>query len=443
MQLKLKNLVEKLPVSVGRSLSLVPFTFRLGLSYQRMRQVIESSESADNAYRDAEYLAKLRSLIRFAAGHVEFYREFYRQQGFVAEDIQTLADWDNVPIVTKADLQSAHLDARCIKGAKGMKINTSGTSGQKLEFLIDNQAFAREWAHMHHLWFARGYRPQHVKLAFRDRYFDPAQALRYNSVHNEYIVNANSPMIQVVEAVLALQRSTVIRWLHGCPSVVAEFAHALSTQTPSVLSGFQSRLYGVLLRSEYPLPLYRSVIERVLSTNLVSWYGHSEMAILAHETAHGVYQSFPTYGYAEAIPLDAEPFRRLVCTSLHNRVHPFIRYDTGDLISSITGHDGSLVFQIGEGRASDFILDRQGKRHALMTFLFGRNHSAFDLVQHVQVRDEGQGRITLVVTPKNKDVNIVRLKQGFNLENLDIDWDLEIVNAPFRTLVGKIQLKLN
>ena len=83
---------------------------------------------------------------------------------------------------------------------------------------------------------------------------------------------------------------------------MAEFAHALADQTRSVPTAFRARLFGVLLGSEYPAPVYRSVIEQALSANVVSWYGHSEMAILARETTLAVYESLPTYGYAEAVP---------------------------------------------------------------------------------------------------------------------------------------------
>jgi len=353
-----------------------------------------------------------------------------------------LNDWDLLPIVTKEDMQGVPLDARCARNAKGLKINTGGTSGQPLEFYLDDQAFAREWAHMHHVWKAHGYRPQHLKLTFRGKHFDRARPLRYNAVHNEYVVNANCPMLQVVEAVLGLPRSSVIRWIHGYPSLVAEFAHALSGNGAPVVADFRARLFGVLLGSEYPAPMYRRVIEQVLSTNVVSWYGHSEMAVLARETALGVYESLPTYGYAEAVPVGNGQECRLVCTSLYNRVHPFIRYDTGDLIEPVSQSGGSLAFRIKEGRVGDFVLDRQGNKLALTAIIFGRHHSAFEFLRHLQVRDDGQGRIALLVTPRDSTVDVETLRKGFDLDDLDIEWQLEMVGAPIRTQAGKIRLKI-
>src|SRR5690606_25906035 len=108
---------------------------------------------------------------------------------------------------------------------KGMKVNTGGTSGQPLEFLLDNRAFAREWAHMHYIWKARGYNTRHLKLTFRGKHFDPGIPVRYNAVHNEYVVNANSKMSQIVDCILSMPKDSAIRWLHGYPSLIAEFAH--------------------------------------------------------------------------------------------------------------------------------------------------------------------------------------------------------------------------
>lgn len=440
---KLKEGVEHLPASLGRPLAHVPFELRLGRSYSRARRSIARYESADLSALAVERLENLVQLLKAAVEEVDFYRTFYRIKGFSPDEVRTWSDWAKVPVVTKADLQAAPLEARTVRGAKGMRVNTGGTSGQPLEFYLDGQAFAREWAHMHYLWKAQGYRPQHLKLTFRGKHFARSQVLRYNAVHNEYVVNANAPMTEVVEAVLALPHSIVVRWLHGYPSLIAEFAHALGGRSAVDRAGFRARLFGVLLGSEYPAPAYRTVIEEVLSTNIVSWYGHSEMALLARETARGVYESLPTYGYAEALESGEQGACRLICTSLHNRVHPFIRYDTGDLVEPLSTRGGSLAFRISEGRTGDFIHDRNGRRHSLTAIIFGRHHAAFDRLQHLQVREDAPGRVALVLTPRESAPDLATLRAGFDLDDLEIDWTLEVVDAPVRTALGKIRLKIS
>ncbi len=442
VQSRLKNLAENLPEFVGRPLANVPFVLRLGLVYPKMQKAITRAENNGLATLNRQRFEQMRSLLYYAREKVKFYREFYCRKGFSVDEFRSLSDWERIPVVTKKDLQSTPLTTRLAQDVKGMKINTGGTSGQPLEFFLDHQAFAREWAHMHHIWKARGYRQQHLKLTLRGKHFDRSQALRYNAVHNEYVVNASCPMSQIVKSVLALPRGTLIHWIHGYPSLVAEFAHVLSKQDTLLVADFRTRLFGVLLGSEYPAPMYRTVIEQVLSSNIVSWYGHSEMSVLAREVALGMYASLPSYGYAEALPVEGSTDYRLVCTSLHNQAHPFIRYDTGDLIEPISQLGGSLTFRIKEGRVGDFVLDRHGNRHALTAIIFGRHHEAFEHIQHIQVRDEGQGRVILVVTPRDSVVETSTLIHKFDLNDLDIEWQLQVVDEPIRTQTGKIRLKL-
>lgn len=437
-----KSRVENMPVGMGTLLACTPFTLRLGWGYARGARAIRIQEEGDRDQFEAEQFTQLRTLVRTAFDSIEFYRSHYQKAGFSPDHLQSWDDWQRIPIVTKADLQGVPLEARTARHRSGMKVNTGGTSGQPLAFYLDNQAFAREWAHMHYIWKARGYRQEHLKITFRGKHFSLQEPLRYNAVHNEYVVNANAPMMDVARAILSLPRTSPPRWLHGYPSLIAEFSHALETLQDLRVARFRTQLFGVLLGSEYPAPVYRSVIERVLSTNIVSWYGHSEMAMLARETSQGLYAALPTYGYAETVRVDESPARRLVCTSLHNHVHPFIRYDTGDLVESIFERRGSLLFRIAEGRIGDFVHDRSGRRHSLTAIIFGRHHVAFEMLRHVQVREEFQGCVTLVVTPRESGVDRAALLDGFDLEDLDIEWRLEVVEAPVRTQAGKIRLKI-
>jgi len=112
------------------------------------------------------------------------------------------------------------------------------------------------------------------------------------------------------------------------------------------------------------------------------------------------------------------------------------------LIEKVSTEGFALGFRIHEGRVGDFIVDRQGNRHSLTAIIFGRHHEAFDLISHVQVRDEGGGVITLVITPRDGSIDWPALTQGFNLENLDMEFCFELVDAPVRTEAGKIRLKL-
>ncbi len=442
--LSFKQFVERLPEGVGRPLATVPYVMRLGPAYSRAHREIQRYEVLSNDERRVIQAARLKRILDFAFTQIPFYRDFYSARGFKPADFRSMDDWESVPIVTKADMQDVPLGKRLAMNAKGMDLNTGGTSGAPLQFRLDRHAFAREWAHMHRIWMAHGYHPAHLKLTFRGKHFTSAEPIRYNAVHNEYVVNTNCAMDAVANSLNNLSRKSCIRWIHGYPSLVAEFANHLSERSDNLASHLRERLYGVLLGSEYPAVHYRDKIEGMLSNNVVSWYGHSEMAVLAGECVRGVYTTLPTYGYAEAVNSveSGDGAARLVATSFDNFAHPFIRYDTGDLVESFGTNGGSLSFRIREGRVGDFVIGHDGRKIALTALIFGRHHPAFSQVKHLQVRQDDPGSITLLIVPIG-NISFDELARGFDLDDAAIDWHIELREAPLRTATGKTPLKVS
>lgn len=436
----LKAVAEFLPEPLAWPLVWVPYSLRLGGEYARSAAALRRPVEPRGVI-ETQQLARFREVLNHAVEHVPFYRQHYRRHGFAPGEVRTLADIARVPIVTRADLQDAPLELRCDPARAGRLVRTGGTTGQPLAFRLERASVAWEWAHMHHMWRSRGYHCRDLKLGLRGWRAPPGDVLRFNPVHNEYAVSASAAPEQVVDAVLQLSSSRDIRWVHGFPSLVAEFADALSHVRGAPAERFRRQLRGVLLCSEAPSPVYRARIEQGLGGNVLSWYGHSEMAVLAQEVEEGIYRAFPTYGHVEAV-LDNGGYR-LVGTSLHNRVHPFIRYDTGDRIDPLVDRDGAPCFRVMDGRVTDFVLDRAGRRLSLTSIIFGRDHQALSMLRHVQVRDDGGGRITMVVTPNGSDVRDVgALREGFDFSDLEIEVTVEVVDRPIRTPTGKIQLKI-
>lgn len=441
--MSLKDRLLRSSEAFANPLSYIPSALRVGVGSLGASRAIRSADKMGSVESDRKLLFDLRRLLHHAATNIEFYRDFYKSAGFSAADLDTLDDWKKVPVVSKKDFQGCAIEHRCARGAPGKLANTGGTSGAPFAFLVESNSIPIEWAHMYSIWRARGYRPEHLKLRFGGVYFENDDPIHFHPRHNEYVVNANCPMARVVEAVTTLPCDRVFRWVHGYPSLVAEFAHALANCARPAADTFRGRLFGILLGSEFPAKMYRDVIERTLSTNIVSWYGHSERAVLARETADNIYQSLPTYGYAEAVLSGTGSEHHLVCTSLHNRVHPFIRYDTGDLIEPVSSGSSSLAFRITDGRIGDFVLDRNHRKLALTSIIFGRHHAAFDDLLHLQVRQDKPGRMTLMIVPRTPEADLAQLRKGFDFTGLDCDWQIESISAPIRTRAGKIKLKVD
>lgn len=416
-------------------LRFIPYSFRLGRTYNQHARLIDWYLHASLDSKRQFHFAKLRNTLDHAYHKVPFYEEFYSSLNYHPRNFKCLADFGDVPIITKADLKKYELTDRSLELPGSTISNTGGTSGSPLEFRLDSKVFAREWAYMHRIWGRLGYNYLDTKLTFRGTNIGDTPIL-YNVVHNEFIVNSYVGFDRIVEEVIRLSKRKSIRYLHGYPSAIYEFCKYLEANNLSVKDIFQGQLQGVFFGSEYPAPLYRDLIEKVLRVPTLSWYGHSEFAILAEEKNPYQYSPFPTYGYAEALKRSNDDDFSLLATGYYNKAAPFIRYDTGDLVKSPCWDEGVLSsFEISSGRVGDFIVDVNEKKISLTALIFGRHHNAFGKAEFIQVKSISNGKATLVVTAK-EHVSI----DDFDLSNVAIDFELKIVEKPVRTKNGKLPL---
>lgn len=436
---RLKTLVEKLPEQLGSRLCWVPFSFRLGKQYGHTAREIQQFSNYALIAKKCLIFNHVSSITNHAYHNIPFYKIFYDTCGFHPNMLHTFEDIKQIPIVTKEEFRKYHIEDRSTKTKGRMKINTGGTSGEPLEFYLDAHAFAREWAHMHTIWTSVGYRQCDLKLTFRGKNLGGIP-IRYNPVHNEYMVNAYIDIEMVLDALSRITFKRKISFIHGFPSSVYNFACLCSERRPELLDKFKGSLRGVLLSSEYPAPIYRDKIEQVFQVPTISWYGHSEMAILAYEIDRFVYKPFQTYGFAEAVP-DANGDFRLVGTSYYNTASPFIRYDTGDSIIPLDDREPLSAFRIKHGRIGDFILDQKGNRISLTALVFGRHHPIFGFVDFVQVAQEEAGHACIIITPSgdrhSDDTDWSRL---FDYSNVNMEFNFISVNEPFRSPSGKVPL---
>lgn len=436
----LKGLVERIPYPIGRVMALVPFGVRLGKGYVAAKAKCQLFDCSDcsighlSERRDAYAVEHFRKVFEYAREKFPCYRELYEKAGVLGLKIESIADIRKVPVIDKKWTR-AHFEE--FKGA--YRLNTGGSSGEPTAFWMDKECWAREWAHMHTIWEKLGYKYTDLKLAIRGKNLGK-RPFAYNPVHNEYIINTYLPVKDYAEDLRRLFKKRKPKWFHGYPSSIYQFI--LECEGACGIEGTRQLFKGVvglLLSSEYPHPY---IVQKFESYGLkwISWYGHSEMAVLAWADEQMVYHPFVTYGLAEVED------GHLLGTSYHNFDMPLIRYDTGDLVEEVEvegrGGQRSLAFKIKEGRNGDFVEDRNGKKIPLTALIFGRHHKAFDIADHVQIRQQKTGKATLVVSGSEDALAGKSISELFDLTNVAIDFDIEIVDKPIRTAAGKLKLKV-
>lgn len=426
----IKKLVEHIPASVGSVVSVVPFKYRLGKSY------FVHKEEAIKEHGKHLTFNEVKELVGIAQNNIRFYSKLYKKCNFSYTQLKSFDDLKKIPIVTKDDLQQFDFENRVTDSSAGIITNTGGTSGQPLKLLLDTAAHAREWAHMHTIWEKLDYKTTSIKLTLRGMNLG-GKPLNYNFIHNEFQVNAYCDFELVISALVKVLKNYKIEYLHGYPSGIYEFIKQLRESYPNVLKMLKKNLKGVFFGSEYPAPFYRNFIEDVLKIPTISWYGHSEMAVLAFEKEQPfVYHPFQSYGFTEAVEIAGK--YHLVGTTIHNKIGPLIRYDTGDIIEPLSYKNGLLEsFIVTEGRVGEFVTDKNGRHISLTALIFGRHHEIFSVADFIQVKQDAPGKLTVFVTSSNPRINCDAL---FDSAGIEMDINFKTVNKPFKTNSGKVPL---
>jgi phenylacetate-CoA ligase len=440
MLIKLTPIIENIPISFATFLTWVPFSWRLGHIYKKSQVEIVNFNRMNELEKRAYIFGRVKRIVDTAYNTNKFYHDFYNQHNFSPKMLQCYDDLKLIPIVTKADLKSYPLEKRSTLKHGCYLANTGGTSGEPLEFYLAAESPGREWAHMHHIWSKLSYVQNKLKLTFRGMNFGK-KALKYNPIQNEFKVNAYIDIATISEAIKEIATKYPINYLHGYPSAIYRFADFLEKNDQETLFILCKSLKGIFLGSEYPAPVYREVIESTFRVPSISWYGHSERALLAYEEKEKyVYVPFHTYGYCEAVKDESGSYR-LIGTSYDNTVSPFIRYDTGDLIEPIDEENPLQSFRITLGRIGEFIYDENNQAISLTALIFGRHHQIFRKAKFLQVWQPCPGKAIILVTFTNEgDSSEIIWEKEFDTTGIRMDFEFSVLNEPVFTSSGKVPL---
>jgi len=439
----IKNVVQNFPEPLGFVISHIPYSLRpgFGKGYKNHRHDMIYYDKLNQLDKKHFIFQRVYKIVDYAIHNVEFYKQFYKTYGFSLTHLKSFEDIKNIPIVTKKDLVSVGIEKRSAL-QKGRYIqNTGGSSGQTLEFYITPNLISQEWAHMHKIWEKVGYRQRYLKLGFGGMNLKE-KPICYDGLRHQYSVNIYKSFQEVSALLSKILSRLDIKYIHGYPSAIYEFA-CFCENDSELLRSLSAKLKGCFLASEYPNPIFRNKIESVFSIPTVSWYGHTERAILAWEKEQPfVYHPFQTYGYCEAV-VDSDGKNKLIGTSYLNMSSPFIRYDTGDMVEPVDNEKGLLKsFRIEAGREGDFITDKRGKKIPLTGFIFGRHHKIFEIAQYVQIMQKVSGKASVFVTPRKELSGDITWQKWFDSEGVDIVLDFKIIEKPVRSPSGKVVLKI-
>lgn len=412
-----------------RFLGRVPYSIKLGRNYKKESLLIEQFSLMPQDEKVKWILFNLNMALSKAIRDIPFYRHKYSTLTLPLKDMQ---DYYNLPLLSKEEVRELYAN---LKGSRKSfyETNTGGSTGTPLTTLQPRNIWSREWAHMHSIWKKNGYREDQLMLTLMGRNLGQ-NLFVYNPVHNEIKFNTYLNLEGKSDEILSLL-SNNIEVIQAYPSTLYSFLNELKRVIDAdMFQKFTEGIELILLSSEMTPEYMRKYFRATLPmSNLVTWYGHSEMCLLAAENNECNYETDHLYGFTEIINGE------LIGSSYRNPVMPLFRYKTGDSASVVKSSNGIVeVFSLREGRLGEYIYDRSGSRISLTSLIYGRHHQIFNKASSVQVKQIEQGSIEVYVC--SDEIIEDSLENLFDFSDVQLEVKIKQVKSPFLTKNGKQML---
>ncbi len=309
---------------------------------------------------------RLKSILAYAYEHTSFYRNRFNECGFLPGDFKSVADLNRIPILTKDDIRA---NQKAIISDK-FKIEdmqykrTGGSTSVPLKLYVDLDAGNHKTAATirHNRWanYDRG-----DKLAAIWGDTDKPIPLK-EQIYNTF--NTRAIYLDTLKMNTEYNLGFVERMRRYNPTALMGHAHSIYTFACFVEEHDIRNLgiKGIISTAEILYDHERAKIEEVFGKVLFNRYGCEEMSIIASECeAHEGLHIHAEGLYVEVTDGNADIPGRLVITDLVNRGMPFIRYEIGDMATTLDGKCacGRGLPRLGKiyGRTADLLYTPDGR----------------------------------------------------------------------------------
>ena len=353
---------------------------------------------------------RLRLLIAHAYANVPFYRDEMDKLGLKPADIQTKTDLKKLPILTKAQIKKegiSRFTAKNIPSKQIMKAASSGSTGEPLHYLRTKEAYSVNIAANLRGWYGMEYRlgDRYVKLSGQSRK-KLIKRIQDKITNNLYV--PTSPLTDENFAHILQSIETYKPKIIRCyPDPLLLIARYKKTYSEYKYSPLAINTTGSILSFES-----RKEIEDAFGCKIFDAYSCEGNACVFECPTHSCYHSAEEYGISEIIDEYGNPVEkgigRLISTDLWNFAHPFIRYNTQDLLEindspCECGRKHLKVLKIW-GRENEILVMPSGRKFTAHDFsIFITNNSIIDKsIEQFQIikKRDNSVRFKLVVNQR-------------------------------------------
>lgn len=365
---------------------------------------------------------RLRHLIVYAAKEVPFYQEWIQTHNLNPDTI-TL---DQLPIVNKAIMRQEGINrftSKHFPNKERIPSRSSGSTGEPFSFYETKLSYSVNTAAKLRTWYQAGYRlgMPYMKIANGARHgkFKRLQDILNSCLYVPFYSIDDSVLVSILELIEKKQPL----YIRSYPIPLYLLAQYRNNH-PGLYHYYPKHVFTT--GSTLPTP-YRAEIEKAFGCDVIDSYSCEGTPNTYETTAHDGYHICSYYGIIEVLDGNGRPVvdgvGRVVSTDLWNLAHPFIRYDTQDLVEIKSGKIQRIM-----GRECDAFVHANGTLFTVHNFshFFLYDTNAVDTYQILKHKD---GSITfLLVANKNYTPDTERTIINYWQQQLNVSVDVKLVD---------------
>ena len=417
---------------------------------------LERTQWLPAAAIEAIRVQRLQALLTDAAANSPWYAEQWRRLGFDPGSVQSLADLEQLPVITRDTIREHRLAMRSTASDQALIAKaTGGSSGVPLQFDLDHDSNERRMAAWH-----RGYGWAGAGPGTRQWYIwgvPPASTAGWRK--------------RKVRLYDALYRRTTMSCFDLSAATLDRFVDSLARTRPDAIVAYTGALYtfarmleehgivpfspgSLVVGAEQLHDFQRELIERVFRAPVYETYGSREFMLIASECEHrnGLHIT-AEHLIVELLddagrPVAPGEIGNVVITDLTNTGMPFIRYANGDRAVAPESGDcacgrGLPLLQSISGRRLDVLVTGEG-RHLPGEF-FPHILKEIAAVQRFQVIQDVPEMVTVkLVAPAWQESDAIWLRREVAaVAGASFGLQIELVEDIPLTTAGKLRVVIN
>lgn len=277
---------------------------------------------------------RLQALVKHAYSYVPFYKKVFNEFNLSPSDIQTSEDLVKLPVLNKQLMKDMGMDEFTSEKANFKEVipyGSSGSTGEPLFYHNTVDAYSLNLAANIRGWYWFGYRlgDKYIKLSQNDRnsFIKKIQ----DKISRNYYMSTNPLVEENYHKILSKIETYQPKVIRCYPDPLLFLARYRKANPK-----FKYNPQAIATTGNTLFPETRKEIEDAFGCKIYDSYSCEGNAIVFECDTNSCYHSTEEYGITEVLDEKGNKINKgvgtLVSTDLWNFAHPFIRYDTQDLV---------------------------------------------------------------------------------------------------------------